>query len=62
MLIRLKGFHEPIALRSQGLMNALLPVITFAAMPFVQYLGAMVVNETVFTRGRRISGWTTMRQ
>jgi peptide/nickel transport system permease protein len=45
---RLKGLHEQIILWKHGLKNALLPVITFAVMLFVQFLGGAVVTETVF--------------
>lgn len=45
---RLKGLHEHIVLWKHGLKNALLPVITFAVMLFVQFLGGAVVTETVF--------------
>src|SRR5919108_1454870 len=45
---RLKGLHEQIVLWKHGLRNALLPVVTFAVMLFVQFLGGAVVTETVF--------------
>ena len=45
---RLKGLHEQIVLWKHGLKNALLPVITFAVLLFVQFLGGAVVTETVF--------------
>jgi peptide/nickel transport system permease protein len=45
---RLKGLHEQAVLWKHGLKNALLPVITFAVMLFVQFLGGAVVTETVF--------------
>src|ERR671935_600491 len=45
---RLKGLPEPVVLWKHGLKNALLPVITFAVMLFVQFLGGAVVTETVF--------------
>jgi peptide/nickel transport system permease protein len=45
---RLKGLHEQLVLWKHGLKNALLPVITFAVMLFVQFLGGAVVTETVF--------------
>ena len=45
---RLKGLHEQVVLWKHGLKNALLPVVTFAVMLFVQFLGAAVVTETVF--------------
>ena len=45
---RLKGLHEQIVLWKHGLKNAMLPVITFAVMLFVQFLGGAVVTETVF--------------
>jgi peptide/nickel transport system permease protein len=45
---RLKGLHEQVVLWKHGLKNALLPVITFAMMLFVQFLGGAVVTETVF--------------
>jgi len=45
---RLKGLHELVVLWKHGLKNALLPVITFAVMLFVQFLGGAVVTETVF--------------
>jgi peptide/nickel transport system permease protein len=45
---RLKGLHEQIVLWKHGLKNTLLPVITFAVMLFVQFLGGAVVTETVF--------------
>src|SRR5436309_249504 len=35
---RLKGLHEQIVLWKHGLKNALLPVVTFAVMLFVQFL------------------------
>jgi peptide/nickel transport system permease protein len=45
---RLKGLHEQIVLWKHGLKNALIPVVTFAVMLFVQFLGGAVVTETVF--------------
>jgi len=45
---RLKGLSEQVVLWKHGLKNALLPVITFAVMLFVQFLGGAVVTETVF--------------
>ena len=45
---RLKGLHEQMVLWKHGLKNALLPVITFAVLLFVQFLGGAVVTETVF--------------
>src|SRR5881296_3083306 len=45
---RLKGLHEQVVLWKHGSKNALLPVITFAVMLFVQFLGGAVVTETVF--------------
>src|SRR5438552_1440269 len=45
---RLKGSHEQVVLWRHGLRNALLPVVTFAVMLFVQFLGGAVVTETVF--------------
>lgn len=45
---RLKGLHEQVVLWKHGLKNALLPVITFTVMLFVQFLGGAVVTETVF--------------
>ena len=45
---RLKGLHEQMVLWKHGLKNALLPVVTFAVMLFVQFLGGAVVTETVF--------------
>ena len=45
---RLKGLHEQVVLWRHGLKNALLPVVTFAVMLFVQFLGGAVVTETVF--------------
>ena len=45
---RLKGLHQQVVLWKHGLKNALLPVITFAVMLFVQFLGGAVVTETVF--------------
>ena len=45
---RLKGLHEQIVLWKHGLKNALLPVVTFAVLLFVQFLGGAVVTETVF--------------
>jgi peptide/nickel transport system permease protein len=45
---RLKGLPEQVVLWKHGLKNALLPVITFAVMLFVQFLGGAVVTETVF--------------
>ena len=36
---RLKGLHEQVVLWKHGLKNALLPVVTFAVMLFVQFLG-----------------------
>src|SRR5207249_10315589 len=44
---RLKGLHEQVVLWKHGLKNALLPVVTFAVMLFVQFLGGPVVTETV---------------
>src|SRR5439155_1424352 len=43
---RLKGLHEQVVLWKHGLKNALLPVVTFAVMLFVQFLGGAVVTET----------------
>jgi len=45
---RLKGLHEQVVVWKHGLKNALLPVITFAVMLFVQFMGGAVVTETVF--------------
>ena len=45
---RLKGLHEQVVLWKHGLKNALLPVVTFAVLLFVQFLGGAVVTETVF--------------
>ena len=45
---RLKGLHEQVVLWKHGLKNAVLSVITFAVMLFVQFLGGAVVTETVF--------------
>jgi ABC-type dipeptide/oligopeptide/nickel transport system permease component len=45
---RLKGLHKQVVLWKHGLKNALLPVITFAVLLFVQFLGGAVVTETVF--------------
>src|SRR5919201_824107 len=45
---RLKGLPEQVVIWKHGLKNALLPVITFAVMLFVQFLGGAVVTETVF--------------
>src|SRR5438128_8605098 len=45
---RLKGLSERVVLWKHGLKNALLPVITFAVLLFVQFLGGAVVTETVF--------------
>jgi peptide/nickel transport system permease protein len=45
---RLKGLPEPVVLWKHGLRNALLPVVTFAVLLFVQFLGGAVVTETVF--------------
>ena len=45
---RLKGLHEQVVLWKHGLKNALMPVVTFAVMLFVQFLGGAVVTETVF--------------
>jgi peptide/nickel transport system permease protein len=45
---RLKGMPEQVVLWKHGLKNALLPVVTFAVMLFVQFLGGAVVTETVF--------------
>src|SRR5882724_11662272 len=45
---RLKGLPERVVLWKHGLKNALLPVVTFAVMLFVQFLGGAVVTETVF--------------
>jgi len=45
---RLKGLHEQVVLWKHGLRNALLPVVTFAVLLFVQFLGGAVVTETVF--------------
>lgn len=44
----LKGLHDQVVLWKHGLKNAMLPVITFAVMLFVQFLGGAVVTETVF--------------
>jgi peptide/nickel transport system permease protein len=45
---RLKGLPEQVVLWKHSLKNALLPVVTFAVMLFVQFLGGAVVTETVF--------------
>jgi len=45
---RLKGLHDQVVLWKHGLRNALLPVVTFAVLLFVQFLGGAVVTETVF--------------
>jgi peptide/nickel transport system permease protein len=45
---RLQGLPEPVVLWKHGLRNALLPVVTFAVLLFVQFLGGAVVTETVF--------------
>jgi peptide/nickel transport system permease protein len=45
---RLNGLHEQVVLWKHGLRNALLPVVTFAVLLFVQFLGGAVVTETVF--------------
>ena len=45
---RLQGLPEPLVLWKHGLRNALLPVVTFAVLLFVQVLGGAVVTETVF--------------
>src|SRR6059036_2191803 len=45
---RLKGLPERVVFWKHGLKNALLPVVTFAVMLFVQFLGGAVVTETVF--------------
>ena len=45
---RLKGLHEQVVLWKHGLRNALPPVVTFAVLLFVQFLGGAVVTETVF--------------
>lgn len=45
---RLKGLPERVVLWKHGLRNALLPVVTFAVLLFVQFLGGAVVTETVF--------------
>jgi len=45
---RLKGLPESVVLWKHGLRNALLPVVTFAVLLFVQFLGGAVVTETVF--------------
>src|SRR2546427_7161888 len=45
---RLKGLHEQVVLWKHGPKNGLLPVVTFAVMLFVQFLGGAVVTETVF--------------
>jgi len=45
---RLKGLHEQVVLWKHGLKNGLLPVVTFAVLLFVQFLGGAVVTETVF--------------
>src|SRR6266581_4789191 len=45
---RLKGLREQVVLSKHGLKNALLPVVTFAVMLFVQFLGGAAVTETVF--------------
>ena len=47
---RLKGLHEQVVLWKHGLKNALLPVVTFAVLLFVQFLGGAVVTETVCCR------------
>src|SRR5499433_1421579 len=44
----LEGLPEPLVLWKHGLRNALLPVVTFAVLLFVQFLGGAVVTETVF--------------
>src|SRR6266487_2712989 len=45
---RLKGLHEQVVLWKHGLKNALLPVVTFAVMLFVQFLGGARVTEKMF--------------
>ena len=45
---RLQGLPELVVLWKHGLRNALLPVVTFAVLLFVQFLGGAVVTETVF--------------
>jgi len=45
---RLKGLHEQVVLWKHGLKNALLPVVTFAVMLFVQFLGGARVIKTNF--------------
>jgi peptide/nickel transport system permease protein len=45
---RLQGLPEPVVIWKHGLRNALLPVVTFAVLLFVQFLGGAVVTETVF--------------
>src|SRR5262252_7310762 len=45
---RLKGLSEQVVLWKHGLKNALLPVVTFGVLLFVQFLGGAVVTETVF--------------
>src|SRR5215475_10590511 len=46
--IKFAGLPEPLVLWKHGLRNALLPVVTFAVLLFVQFLGGAVVTETVF--------------
>ena len=48
MFARLKGLPEWQVVWRHGFKNALLPVMTFAVMLFVQFLGGAVVTETVF--------------
>jgi peptide/nickel transport system permease protein len=45
---RLQGLPEVVVIWKHGLRNALLPVVTFAVLLFVQFLGGAVVTETVF--------------
>jgi len=47
-LARIKGVSEFKVIWKHGLKNALLPVITFAVVLFVVFLGGAVITETVF--------------
>src|SRR5262250_172118 len=47
-ILRLTRSAMLVVLGKHGLKNALLPVITFAVLLFVQFLGGAVVTETVF--------------
>jgi ABC-type dipeptide/oligopeptide/nickel transport system permease component len=47
-LARIKGLSERLVIWKHGLRNALIPVVTFAAMHFVRTLAGSVVVETIF--------------